>query len=67
MQLAADILTASEAARVLRLSVQTVREWADSGRLPSTRTAAGWRLFERCDIERIAREREQVREALEAR
>ncbi|MEO8076715.1 MAG: helix-turn-helix domain-containing protein [Acidobacteriota bacterium] len=51
-----EILTASEAGRVLDKSVQTVRVWADSGKLPSTRTAGGWRLFRRADVERLASE-----------
>jgi excisionase family DNA binding protein len=53
---ASTLLTASEAARILNKSVQTVREWADQGRLPMVRTAAGWRMFDRQEIERIARE-----------
>jgi len=34
------------AAQLLGVSVDTVRRWADSGRLPSTRTAGGQRLVD---------------------
>jgi excisionase family DNA binding protein len=49
----AEILTVSEAARLLNVSGQTVREWADAGKLPVRRTAAGQRIFNREDIDRF--------------
>ncbi len=52
------LLTISEAARVLGVSAQTVRVWADSGKLPTTRTEAGsMRLFQRNDVESYAARR----------
>jgi excisionase family DNA binding protein len=56
-----ETLTAGEVARNWECSIETVREWADSGRLPAIRTAAGWRLFDRRDVERVALERQQQR------
>ena len=35
-----------EAAELLHVSVDTVRRWADTGRLPSQRTAGGQRLID---------------------
>jgi excisionase family DNA binding protein len=52
-------LLTSEAARILEVTPETVRLWADSGRLPAVKTARGVRLFEREDVERLARERER--------
>lgn len=45
-----------EAARVLGVSVDTVRRWADSGRLPTTRTAGQHRLVDGRDLARLAEE-----------
>jgi excisionase family DNA binding protein len=50
-------MTASEAAREIGCSVQTVREWADAGRLASVRTVSGWRIFDPADVRRVAAER----------
>lgn len=50
----------AEAARILRCSVPTVNRWAASGRLtPVVRAPGrrGARLFDRADVERLARER----------
>lgn len=52
-----QLLTASDAARILGLSRDMVRILARSGRLPSTRTANGYHLFLRADVERLARQR----------
>ena len=52
-----QILTVSEAARVLGIAPKTARVWADRGRLPVVRTEAGWRLFWRRDVERLAERR----------
>ena len=43
-----------QAARVLGVSVDTVRRHADSGRLRSTRTAGGHRLVDGADLARFA-------------
>jgi len=48
-------MTVSEVARELDIAAETVREWADSGKLPMRRTAGGIRVFERADIERVRR------------
>jgi excisionase family DNA binding protein len=48
-----EVMTVSEAARALDKSAQTVREWADVGKLPSVRTVVGQRIFKRVDVERI--------------
>ena len=49
-------LSPSEAARLLHISSQRVRELADQGRLRAQRTALG-RLIDRGDVERLAAER----------
>ena len=45
-----------QAARVLGVSVDTVRRHADQGRLNTTRTAGGQRLIDGRDIARLAQE-----------
>jgi excisionase family DNA binding protein len=55
----ADIVLTSEAARLCGVSADTIRLWARRGHLPSTRTERGVRIFERRDVERLARERDQ--------
>jgi excisionase family DNA binding protein len=52
-----DLLTPSDAARVLGLSPDSVRVLSDSGRLPAMRTVSGRRLFRRGDVDRLAEER----------
>jgi excisionase family DNA binding protein len=54
-----DLLTPSDAARVLGLSPDSVRVLSDSGRLPAMRTVSGRRLFKRGDVDRLAAERAQ--------
>ena len=54
-----DILTVSEAARALEVAGQTVRQWADTGKLAAQRTASGQRLFRKADVERLRRERQK--------
>lgn len=44
------------AAGLLDVSVDTVRRWADSGRLRTRRTAGGQRLVEGADLARLATE-----------
>ena len=46
-----------EAARVLEVSQETARRYADAGLLRMVRTKRGVRIFERADVERLARER----------
>jgi excisionase family DNA binding protein len=52
-----EVLTVSEAARELDIAAQTVREWADRGKLPAMRTGGGQRIFQRADVERLRQER----------
>ena len=54
-----DLLTPSDAARVLGLSADSVRVLSDSGRLPAMRTVSGRRLFRRFDVDRLALQRAQ--------
>ena len=54
-----DLMTPSDAARVLGLSADSVRVLSDSGRLPALRTISGRRLFRRGDVDRLAAERAQ--------
>ena len=58
-----DLLTPSDAARVLGLSPDSVRVLSDSGRLPAMRTISGRRLFRRSDVDRLAAERAQLASA----
>jgi excisionase family DNA binding protein len=52
-----NVLLTSEVAQMLGVSEGTVRVWERSGRLRATKTARGVRLFDRRDVERLARER----------
>jgi excisionase family DNA binding protein len=48
-------LSISEAARVLGVSLSTVRRWSDSGVLPSYRTPGGQRRYNREQLETFLR------------
>jgi excisionase family DNA binding protein len=50
-------LLTAEAARRLGVSSATVHLWERLGRLPAVRTGGGVRLFNRRDVERLARKR----------
>jgi excisionase family DNA binding protein len=50
-----DLLTTSEAAGCLSVSVATLRRWASAGLVPSERTRGGHRRFRRTDLLRFAR------------
>ena len=56
-----DLMTASDAARILGVSVDMVRIWAKSGELSCTSTIGGMRLFRRADVTAFARRRERQR------
>jgi excisionase family DNA binding protein len=58
-----QILTASDAARILGISRDMVRVLARQGLLPATRAANGYHLFRRGDVEQLARERAARRTA----
>ena len=49
------------AADVLGVSVDTVRRWADAGRLTSTRTEGGQREVDDADVARLVAERAETR------
>jgi excisionase family DNA binding protein len=51
----------TEAARILEVSPETVRHWERVGILPALKTERGVRLFDRRDVERLARERQTTR------
>jgi excisionase family DNA binding protein len=51
-------LLTSEVARILNVTPETVRLWERIGRLHAVKTARGVRLFDRRDVEHLARERQ---------
>ncbi len=53
-----ELLSVGDAAVILGLSPDMVRVFHRQGHLPAFRTPRGLRLFRRCDVERLARERE---------
>lgn len=56
-----SILTCAEAARVLRVHPNTVRRWADAGKLPSVRLGTrGDRRFKREELEKVVREGREI-------
>jgi DNA-binding transcriptional MerR regulator len=58
-----DPVFATEAARIIDVSVETIRTWEKTGKLPALKTARGVRVFDRRDCVRLARERETRRAA----
>lgn len=46
----AQMLSVSEAAEYLGVSVSSVRQWSDTGRLPVYRTPGNQRRFKRIDL-----------------
>jgi predicted site-specific integrase-resolvase len=61
-----QLLTASDAARILGLSRDMVRILSNKGILPSQRAANGYHLFRRGDVEELARKRADERAARKA-
>lgn len=51
-----ELLTTSDAARGLLRSVDRVRDYERTGKLPAQRTRSGQRLFKTSDVERLAKE-----------
>ena len=60
LDLDTEFLSPTEAARVLRLSVQRIAQLAAAGRLPYTMTPLG-KLYARRDVEDLARQRQRAR------
>jgi excisionase family DNA binding protein len=56
-----ELMTPSDAARILGLSSDSVRVLSDSGRLATLRTVSGRRLFRRGDVEKLASERAKAK------
>ena len=50
-----DIVSTGEGAAIAQVSPETLRRWADTGKVPSIRTLGGQRRFRRSDLERLAR------------
>ena len=49
-------IIASQAARELGISARTLATWSDKGRIKSTRSAGGWRLYDEKDVQRLKKE-----------
>ena len=50
-------LLTTEAAKILKVSPQTLRLWERLGYIAAVKTSAGIRLFDPRDVERLAQER----------
>ena len=50
-------MTTQDVARRLGVAAATVRQLANNGKLPATRTFGGTRLYEATDVDKLARER----------
>lgn len=46
-----DYVKLAEAAEILGVAPNTMRTWADQGKVPVTRSPSGYRLFRREDLE----------------
>ncbi len=56
MQKLSEYVKIAEAARIVGASQNTVRSWADQGRIPVTRSPSGYRLFRREDLELLLKD-----------
>ena len=56
-----DLMTASDAGRILGVSVDMVRVLARNGDLPFQSTVSGMRLFRRADVDALSRRRERAK------
>lgn len=56
-----DLMTASDAGRILGVSVDMVRLMARAGDLPFKSTISGVRLFRRADVDELAQRRKDSR------
>ncbi len=55
-----DFLLTHDAALILKVGTQRVRQLEENGEISSIRTAGGWRLFRRGDVERLAKKRQRT-------
>jgi excisionase family DNA binding protein len=62
-----QLLTTTDAARLIGVASETIRLWENAGKLPATRTVSGTRLFLRSDVERIAQTYRQTSEIRSSR
>jgi DNA-binding transcriptional MerR regulator len=62
-----DLMTASDAGRILGVSVDMVRLLARGGNLPFMSTISGVRLFRRADVDALAKRRERAKSGAKAR
>ncbi len=62
----ADWLALGPASRLLGVSADTLRRWADEGRVRSFTTPGGHRRFDRADLSRLAQAREAAPRPLSA-
>lgn len=58
-----QLMTPSEAAALLGISADRVRQLGDEGRIPVQRTTTGHRLFLRSDVEVYLLERKRRKDA----
>ena len=57
MQKLSEYVKTAEAARILGVSQNTVRSWAETGKIPMHRNPVnGYRLFSRADLEKVLSE-----------
>ena len=56
-----DPMLTGEAARLLEIAQDTLREWDRRGLLKARRTPSGVRVFARDEVERLAEQRRQAR------
>ena len=53
-----ELLSPTDAAAVLGVSTDSVRKWADEGKLPCQKTLGGRRVFRRSDVELLKQQRQ---------
>lgn len=52
-ELPTDLLPVGDVARLLGVSVPTIRRWEAEGKISGTRTLGGQRRFTRAEVERV--------------
>ena len=56
-----ELLTTRDVAKQLDRSVERVRDYERTGRLPAQRTRSGQRLFKASDVDRLAKQLKECR------